>query len=128
MRISDWSSDVCSSDLISKPTVQAVVEDPRIGARVEQRLDRIDAVEDIGDVALRRIGNRARLLGVIALVIGGDGDEAVGQAEIVELIDGRQPGAERLRHARSDEHTSALPSLMRHSYAVFSLTHTHSNT
>src|SRR3546814_13428429 len=75
MRISDWSSGVCSSDL---------------------------AVEDIGDVALRRIGNRARLLGVIALVIGGDGDEAVGQAEIVELIDGRQPGAERLRHAFGD--------------------------
>src|SRR3546814_7579409 len=129
MRISDWSSGVCSSDL---------------------------AVEDIGDVSLRRIGNRARLLGVIALVIGGDGDEAVGQAEIVELIDGRQPGAERLRHAfgdivdrdeevavglqvepepafascvraqiidpqadrqrRSEEHTSELQSLMRISY------------
>src|SRR3546814_13250428 len=82
MRISDWSSDVCSSDL------------------------GIDAVEDIADVALRRIGNGASLFRIIVLVIGGHRHEAAGQPEVVELVDGRDARAKCLRDAlrnRSEE-------------------------
>src|SRR3546814_3200670 len=75
MRISDWSSDVCSSDL------------------------GIDAVEDIADVALRRIGNGASLFRIIVLVIGGHRHEAAGQPEVVELVDGRDARAKCLRDA-----------------------------
>src|SRR3546814_3310737 len=53
MRISDWSSDVCSSDLVTLPPVGAVT-DPVTG----QVLDR---VEDLAGDAVRRAANLADL-------------------------------------------------------------------
>src|SRR3546814_1252438 len=98
MRISDWSSDVCSSDLGDL-------------CYVEQGGDpRHDVLADSGgggdDVAVagRLLGDqRGKVLGQGMLVLGR-----------VDLHD--------LRHAgRSEEHTSELQSLMRISYAVFCL-------
>src|SRR3546814_1563479 len=53
MRISDWSSDVCSSDLIDRPGLQAIVEldlgrleirlGPAAGFKLHQRIGLLDA-------------------------------------------------------------------------------------
>src|SRR3546814_5243897 len=105
MRISDWSSDVCSSDL-DRRAVHApaalirIVGDAAIGARAALAiLDHVGGM--VGDNVHIDL-DPARVRGV---------DEA---AEIVL-------GAEMRVHRRSEEHTSELQSLMRISYAVFCL-------
>src|SRR3546814_1405706 len=101
MRISDWSSDVCSSDLDAVPgeaqgrlhrearvLARLLERDPRAGARVLRRLHRV-LVGPVGQRHARAEGQGVHL--------------------------------HRLRHRRSEEHTSELQSLMRISYAVFCL-------
>src|SRR3546814_3949613 len=96
MRISDWSSDVCSSDLILRIT-GAVMDDagqriaaPQGGCRAAQDFDLFDCL-DIEHVAA---GERKAA-----------DAKALGQRYVI----------------RSEEHTSELQSLMRISYAVFCL-------
>src|SRR3546814_6721359 len=98
MRISDWSSDVCSSDLPLELHIVAQI--------VEAQL----VVGRIGDVAV--IG-----LAPLHLVEVGH-DDAGGQAQ--EAIDLPHPFGVIVPN-RSEEHTSELQSLMRISYAVFCL-------
>src|SRR3546814_4659336 len=96
MRISDWSSDVCSSDLIAADQHPVRVEVQRIG------LGR-DPVER-GGAFLER-----------------DGEFAFGRQAVIDA-EHRDPGARGIfAHKRSEEHTSELQSLMRISYAVFCL-------
>src|SRR3546814_3110192 len=96
MRISDWSSDVCSSDLVgpriehtgdvARPRMRlAVIGEPEAAMRIE---------DDVVGATQRRAGG----LGVERL------DRTAGDID-----------------ARSEEHTSELQSLMRISYAVFCL-------
>src|SRR3546814_3587255 len=98
MRISDWSSDVCSSDL---------GEEHAEGDRLP-RQPQADA--DLGQ------GGRAHP------EAGAGGRRA---AEAVDRVRDRRAGAggRRPLHLvqRSEEHTSELQSLMRISYAVFCL-------
>src|SRR3546814_5013296 len=102
MRISDWSSDVCSSDLIERlvllrPQVGRNRLPPLLGV-VEHRIDVIDDAaerkqampDDIADTEFR-----------LAALRHGDRSALV--------------------RNRSEEHTSELQSLMRISYAVFCL-------
>src|SRR3546814_3902504 len=106
MRISDWSSDVCSSDL----PVSRHAGDGR-GQPFPA-----DAGPRAGD---RAPGSRASAL------------DPAAQPRAGNHGGGHDPGAGRLaRHARagerrianrSEEHTSELQSLMRISYAVFCL-------
>src|SRR3546814_8269903 len=105
MRISDWSSDVCSSDLLGHE------------AEVAQRAG-VDHRLEVG--ALHRIefpGGR--------LV-----DEIEQPGEAVAQIEAAPAGVADVEHAahlgvelpdvvRTEEHTSELKSLMRLSYAVF---------
>src|SRR3546814_5124655 len=115
MLISDWSSDVCSSDLSSASRSRPVL--PVSGGTGERGLHGVsvqpeDEAQFVG--ALRR--NVAK---------GGEGD-ARGTAIHVELFSAL---VEVLKlnivvadgEDRSDEHTSELQSLMRISYAVFCL-------
>src|SRR3546814_8107173 len=94
MRISDWSSDVCSSDLRSPDSRPAPVPTHRPAcARVAAR---------------RR--NRQR------------GRTAAGRYQAPRDRGSRASDArDRPSDARSEEHTSELQSLMRISYAVFCL-------
>src|SRR3546814_8630063 len=124
MRISDWSSDVCSSDLAARPRGQAV----QAAEHVEQRG---------GDGGRRRDRSRPGAAGARLRDRSHDRYEP-GAAEAAER--GRRPGGgagprggqrqgaripgdERATAAagRSEEHTSELQSLMRISYAVFCL-------
>src|SRR3546814_1120265 len=147
MRISDWSSDVCSSDLHrSDQTADAgeIALPDRVSGIARQRRahDRVDfglELEPLGDLerggammgearmerakaADRHIGivRRYRPAGLVAR-----GREQLGGVPL-----GRGESHEHVRMARSEEHTSELRSLMRISYAVFCLkkkTRTHLN-
>src|SRR3546814_4924217 len=121
MRISDWSSDVCSSDL-------AEIE---IGDR--QRHPILHPLE----VAAQRLRHDDRLLvnllehemAVVALrheVAGHAGDRDRALDGIVVAIENPRTLARHdhpiaFLEIRSEEHTSELQSLMRLSYAVFCL-------
>src|SRR3546814_9291764 len=104
MRISDWSSDVCSSDLHRDIRLEKARADDDEGERRPEDVDR----------------------GIILTADALDRHQTV--------PDGEQQAAEQHRLAlaeiavgeiaaedRSEEHTSELQSLMRISYAVFCL-------
>src|SRR3546814_3851400 len=96
MRISDWSSDVCSSDLAVGLPAYAVVAGS--GEDAHQAYNR-------GVAALRK------------------GDARPARIELLNAVKADpQWGSARLLQARSEEHTSELQSLLRISYAVFCLT------
>src|SRR3546814_9147209 len=105
MRISDWSSDVCSSDLRHRARrLAGGVGDPR-----RPRRGRADAQLHPGQDGDSRRGRR----------VGGKGKERQ-MTEQRPLGPRTTPGDDFVA-ARSEEHTSELPSLMRISYAVFCL-------
>src|SRR3546814_17775575 len=83
MRISDWSSDVCSSDLV--PLGDLAVEDLCDGVTGELEALDVDVVDhcDRGDVGrdLDRVGATAPLLGgaELALVVLSSEERRVGE-------------------------------------------------
>src|SRR3546814_8199899 len=104
MRNSDWSSDVCSSDLDVKQLQEDLPQ--------EQADNRKDPE-----------GKKAALAAIIA-----DYNTAFGTNHRIEEFDGYyQDVQQRIKDQqfpnadRSEEHTSELQSLMRISYAVFCL-------
>src|SRR3546814_2245435 len=112
MRISDWSSDVCSSDLLERLVVelaaQVVVGHGAAGGIAGDR---------------HALDHRVRVVAQDVAILGGPGLGLVGVAEDVLLhaavlghVAPLQAGRER-----SEQHTSELQSLMRISYAVFCL-------
>src|SRR3546814_8234537 len=111
MRISDWSSDVCSSDL-------DLLSDVLGGARGLGG-KRLDLAGD-DRKALAGVARTRRLDGSVErqqVGLLGDGvDELDHRAD---LLDGVGKRGDLI--LRSEEHTSELQSLMRISYAVFCL-------
>src|SRR3546814_9933719 len=114
MRISDWSSDVCSSDL--RPVLfggheMVVTIEPdkvllsrdflhRLGRRVgELELSRMKSTDWLATV----------LYGWDGVILDADGNPFEIDDEMIDFS------------YRSEEHTSELQSLMRISYAVFCL-------
>src|SRR3546814_1481372 len=125
MRISDWSSDVCSSDLFHEARMFGEVAD-RIAAVEEDAFVAVDigqlrfAARGRGEAGI--IGERAGLGVEFADIddVGADG------ARQDRAVDGRVAqrdfrGVGHILFPRSEEHTSELQSLMRISYAVFCL-------
>src|SRR3546814_2329501 len=112
MRISDWSSDVCSSDLPDEqtPGLQPFVIIAGAVARI--------AGDD--EHAQRRLGARHRRF----KRSGGD-QHVIGVAFGLACLFAGVVRAEQQKHDRSEEHTSELQSLMRISYAVFCLKKKH---
>src|SRR3546814_5682631 len=104
MRISDWSSDVCSSDL-------RVRSQPKLAvglAFVERGIER--------DIELRRGQPLQRPRHVEPRMrVAAHLDSPLARREVE--VQQRRPAQSR----RSEEHTSELQSLMRISYAVFCL-------
>src|SRR3546814_7983050 len=104
MRISDWSSDVCSSDL---------------GARKRGDWDHVEVRRAVGARAARdeaaAVEQHERALDAEAAKV-----DLRGAIAVVRPI-GRGLVAGEARIGRSEEHTSELQSLMRSSYVVFCL-------
>src|SRR3546814_8125361 len=109
MRISDWSSDVCSSDLCRRTDLSGVLAD------MNEKL--------LNETALAMV---AAGKGILAA------DESTGTIEkrfTSIKVENTEPNRQTYRDMlfttqgfeRSEEHTSELQSLMRISYAVFCL-------
>src|SRR3546814_3525007 len=121
MRISDWSSDVCSSDLSTNETMTVAAA---------RRLQN-NAVCFVGIGLPAKAANLARLTSSPDVVLiyesGPIGAKpsvlplSIGDGELAETADTVVPTGEIFRYWRSEEHTSELQSLMRISYAVFCL-------
>src|SRR3546814_5946777 len=111
MRISDWSSDVCSSDLQLKMARFPAYRDlagfdfasSEVNEALVRQLHRCDFIDIADNVVL----------------VGGPG---TGKTHVATAL-----GVQAIEHHRkrvrfrSEEHTSELQSLMRISYAVFCL-------
>src|SRR3546814_1433809 len=110
MRISDWSSDVCSSDLagVGKTEIAKVLADT-----LGRRLVRLQCYEGLDVAAAVYEWNYPRQMVEIRVAeAAGEHDRARLSGDIFD---------ERFLIERSEEHTSELQSLMRISYAVFCL-------
>src|SRR3546814_8483247 len=115
MRISDWSSDVCSSDLAVLGTVQPCRQ-------------LIEACAAFEQATTRMLGFEAACL-IVATLCGRLQATFDRRADaLFVLVQRTEPVANVRRHllgrrgrGRSEEHTSELQSLMRNSYAVFCL-------
>src|SRR3546814_10484482 len=116
MRISDWSSDVCSSDLRQHAV---------LGRHPALAL----AAQEAGHAVLD--AGRAQHAGVAEAhqhrAFGVAGEGAL-DAHLAQLVGRAAAGAGNGIPGRSEEHTSELQSLMRSSYAVFCLQKTHKPT
>src|SRR3546814_2004938 len=113
MRISDWSSDVCSSDLLFVDVLDVALA-----------LVLGDGVAHVVDVEAQRLGEVVEALELQArqgLDHGGHSSRfRWTKGELCAQPAGRRKGL-RLLDERSEEHTSELQSLMSSSYAVFCL-------
>src|SRR3546814_3436963 len=110
MRISDWSSDVCSSDLLAHGQLTVTGTQQRRLHGVS-RAGAAQATLLTQDDGVRMLGARCPERLLLYVVAGAQpGSQQRGVIEASQPVDGR-----------SEEHTSELQSLMRISYAVFCL-------
>src|SRR3546814_4367741 len=122
MRISDWSSDVCSSDLPKGPKCDSPCVEVNHGQTLfsgSSRADcRVRRRRPLGPCSRGGVRCFSQHGGAACRSSTGPWQRCT-QAEGAGAGDGGQAdGAHRLR---SEEHTSELQSLMRISYAVFCL-------
>src|SRR3546814_3609266 len=122
MRISDWSSDVCSSDLVhlrlnllAHRAAQQIGFAKRIARQYLGGLHHLFLIdEDAVGLAQHRLQQRMRIFDllppVLARAAGGDIVHRTGAIERHQRDD-----------VRSEEHTSELQSTLRLSYASFCL-------
>src|SRR3546814_2907418 len=126
MRISDWSSDVCSSDLLHLALVMAidakllVLDEPTLGLDIVYRkqfyqnlLEQYFDDEKTILITTHQVEEIEHILTDLLFIRDGK----------ISLSTSMDDMAERFVEVmvRSEEHTSELQSLMRISYAVFCL-------
>src|SRR3546814_5929549 len=141
MRISDWSSDVCSSDLFIRVRIRQVQHDTSANRTPDQsgliQRERVAECQYRFNVKLRRQSILLVLpsFGRIRLPMPGhvESKNPIARCDfgiakhmtVLPVIGASRMQADqwntRSRFFRSEEHTSELQSLMRISYAVFCL-------
>src|SRR3546814_7165223 len=118
MRISDWSSDVCSSDRFGRwskadrTAAMEALERVQLAPMAHRQVGQLSGGQRRRVLMARAIARGARLLLLDEPFAGLD---AGVQHDLIHILDGLA------REGRSEEHTSELPSLMRNSYAGFCL-------
>src|SRR3546814_3146528 len=118
MRISDWSSDVCSSDLIVPLGQWAIGKAAEVLAEWDKQNGAIvDAYFSVNVSAIQLV--RDDVAGVVRQAL--EKHKIGGERLMIELTESAIIGDPDLALSRSEEHTSELQSLMRISYAVFCL-------
>src|SRR3546814_1091365 len=128
MRLSDWGSDVGSSDLLAVARLELVVGNGVLLQRADHRdvVAVVDAFQPLGlghqRCQLRHCRTRFHELdlGAVDQQLRVDVDAELLELERIQFRRQHRVGA-RLGQHRSEEHTSELQSLMRISYAVFCL-------
>src|SRR3546814_4503710 len=120
MRISDWSSDVCSSDLVGLAIrrVDCGIDAADVAPAAEHREDPVGntRIVEALEFRLRPVGDPLVPRTLRGAVFG---DERIRIGRTVVGVEWVEFGVGQGR--RSEEHTSELQSLMRISYAVFCL-------
>src|SRR3546814_10280224 len=109
MRISDWSSDVCSSDLPSITRTRMTT--PRYGSY------QLSTSIALSGASRSPLGGGIRLTTASSTSVMPIPDLAL----VSTASDASSPMISSISALRSEEHTSELQSLMRISYAVFFL-------
>src|SRR3546814_4119479 len=121
MRISDWSSDVCSSDLehhaLHVPVAPEAFGEVAVVGRGGRREGLEEAVGAFEDRARREESGAREERRPVARLRRPAGMQPLGPGTVGQVLDDAGGG----RGGRSEEHTSELQSLMRNSYAVFCL-------
>src|SRR3546814_6845666 len=130
VRISDWSSDVCSSDLKAARIAE-------LEAALAARDTLIDTLRhQLAQLRRMTFGQSSEKLALQIEQLELALEELEGEAEVADSRTADRAPAERVspvralpdhlpRAERSEEHTSELQSLMRISYAVFCLKKKH---
>src|SRR3546814_2757772 len=114
MRISDWSSDVCSSDLITEDIITDLARFRGLDviARNSAAVYKGEAVD------VRRIGRDLGVRYVLQGSIQRQSEQIRVTAQLIDASNGATLWSDRWDRPRSEEHTSELQSLMRISSAV----------
>src|SRR3546814_7371382 len=110
MRISDWSSDVCSSDLVS--LVRHESASCLLAAR-HWRIRHINSNHSVFRLSISDVDQSNRALSSRNPAVDRPARHLLGRCRAAQHDPARGVGA------RSEEHTSELQSLIRTSYAVF---------
>src|SRR3546814_9370284 len=113
MRISDWSSDVCSSDLKIRARIDDVVTNQQAAEGLKPWYGMLCKRPTFHDDYLQAFNQP----NVTLVDTQGRGLDRITETGIV--FDGVESPVDCIIFARSEEHTSELQSLMRRSYAVF---------
>src|SRR3546814_6232543 len=121
MRISDWSSDVCSSDLIARWPLLGW-----LATRAETIYHARGSADSLNGV-MHQMAQRLRAGRAVAAFPEGRTTSGAALGTFHARIFQPAISAGALVQ-RSEEHTSELQSLMRISYAVFCLTKKNNNT
>src|SRR3546814_3324647 len=111
MRISDWSSDVCSSDLVCRSLdITPRLSPSNFVTMASASASRPFPANQRGDSGIARL-NMRRSKHDMPGIANIQRQLYVGRSRYAATADANRP--------RSEEHTSELQSLMRISYAVF---------
>src|SRR3546814_3071492 len=105
MRISDWSSDVCSSDVLKAKARKGLAISPAAPPRLHhaQRKTMLSRTQQISEKTIKKTSRRQEPICLTAIDVECNAFSRAAAG------------------VRSEEHTSELQSLMRISYAVYSL-------
>src|SRR3546814_4014808 len=126
MRISDWSSDVCSSDLgaakaiafsLAAAGVSKITIFNRTACKAEELTRRLSTVFPTLELSVASYDPSGHDLVVNSTSLGLSADDILPLD--VTLLTPSQIVAEIIMKPRSEEHTSDLQSLMRKLYAVY---------
>src|SRR3546814_10794931 len=130
MRMSDWSSDVCSSDLVVKDTYGVIIYQEQV-----MQIAQVFAGYTLGqaDLLRRAMGKKIKsemnaqrdIFVKGAMAKGVTKERASYVFDLVDKFAGYGFNKAHSAGYRSEEHTSELQSLMRISYAVFCLNKKH---
>src|SRR3546814_3469964 len=112
MRISDWSSDVCSSDLSARVRTNLLIGAWIVPARIAR------AWSLVGSDARRSMSLAPYRVPPTATALTTSLSLSLAKSLITRPT---EPGPSSEKPSRSEEHTSELQSLIRISYAVFCL-------